>query len=438
MPTILATAALFLLFTDALNIDLSLLPGLSAKNLLIYLIAVLLGLRMVMNRESIMAAGSLQGAFIVQIVYAIITLLVGVMIIAYPRYDLVDSFIKLKGTLIDQYIFFLVFLFGVRTPTDALRVIKGLMLGALAANAVTILDAMGVIDLGLRIRADGRTGGAIGESNQYAIFILMFLPPTIALAVAARGALRLFWLGAAFVSAFALVTTASRGGFVGLAMACATGAYLYRHLISYSRIAGWGLGMLVVLVVVVALTPYGGLLAERVIGQTSSIDSFDASSGRSVIWVDLFKSMFHNPITFVTGFGWDVYWSMPFLFSPHNHYFALWFNLGLVGLFAGTYLLFSAMARARRASMHAPPPYRGQLIAFVLATVGVCAAVFFVDLYKPFYYYWMYGGVVMRLVICMNAQTATATEKSVSSPEPETRRDSYGWALPAQSGGNRT
>lgn len=41
MPTILAIAALFLLATDALDIDLSVLPGLSAKNLLIYLIAVL-------------------------------------------------------------------------------------------------------------------------------------------------------------------------------------------------------------------------------------------------------------------------------------------------------------------------------------------------------------------------------------------------------------
>jgi len=39
MPTILGLSALFLLATDALNINLSLLPGVSAKNLIIYLIA---------------------------------------------------------------------------------------------------------------------------------------------------------------------------------------------------------------------------------------------------------------------------------------------------------------------------------------------------------------------------------------------------------------
>jgi hypothetical protein len=426
MPTLLATAAFFLLATDALNLELSLLPGLSAKNLLIYFIAVLLGLRMVMGRgASLTAAGTLQVAFLVQIVYAAVTLLIAAWIIEYPRYDMLDSIYKLKGTLVDQYIFFLVFLFGVRTPDDAIRVIKGLLLGALCANAVTILDALGILNLGLRIREDGRVGGAVGESNQYAAFILIFLPATIAAAVASRGVQRLFWLGAAFVGAFALVMTASRGGFVGLALACVAGAYLYRHLISFSRAAAWGLGMLVVLVIVVAISPYGGLLAERMIGQTSATDAFEASSGRNEIWANLLITMFQHPVTFVTGFGWDVYWSMPFMFSPHNHYLAQWFNLGLVGLFAGTYLLFSAIARARRASAIAPPPYRGQLIAFVLGGVGVCTAVFFVDLYKPWYYFWMYGGVMMRLIICMNEETSRVTEQALAAPAP---RDLYGWA----------
>jgi hypothetical protein len=436
MPTILATAAIFLLATEALNLELSILPGLSAKNLLIYLIAVTLALRMVVGRGmKVTAAGPLQMSFIAQIVYAVITLLVGTLIIHYPRYDFMDSFIKLKGTLIDQYVFFLVFLFGVRTPDDALKVIKGLLLGALFVNAVTILDALGVIQVGLRIRDDGRVGGAMGESNQYAAFILIFLPATIAAAVATSGVRRLFWLGGAFVGAFALVMTASRGGFMGLAMTCAVGAYLYRHLISYSRVAGWAMGGLVLLVVVVALSPYGGLLAERMIGQSSATDPFEASSGRSQIWVDLLASMFEHPITFITGYGWDVYWSKAFMFSPHNHYLALWYNLGLVGLFAGCYLLFSAIARARRASVNAPKPYRGQLIAFALGGVGVCTAIFFVDLYSPFYYFWMYGGVVMRLIICLKENPVHE-----AGVEPVTRlaakpRDPYGWAQPAQSTG---
>jgi O-antigen ligase len=430
MPTILAIAALFLLATDALNLELSVMPGLSAKNLLIYFIAVLLILRLIVGRDSVMAAGRMQAAFLVQILYAGMTLLVGAMILEYPRYDLVSNAIALKSGLIDHYIFFLVFLFGVRSPDDAIKVIKVLLLGALFANVLTILDAAGLVNIGFKIREDGRTTGAIGESNQYGAFLVLFLPAYIAAAVAARGAQRLFWLGATFVAAFALVMTASRGGFVGLAMACAVGAYLYRHLISYSRVTGWALGAMVIMVVLVAISPYGGLLAERMIGQTGSIDVSDASSGRSDIWTGALAVMFQHPITFLTGYGWNVYASMPFLFSPHNHYLALWFNLGLVGLLCGTFLLFTAIGRARRASVIAKPPYRGQLIAFVLGTVGLCAAVFFVDLHKPWYYFWMYGGLVMRLALCVNELPAPVPEKAALPRQAIAKRDPYGWAQP--------
>jgi O-antigen ligase len=436
MPTILGIAALFLLATDALNLDLSLLPGLSAKNLLIYCIAVALALRMVVGRQSVTAMGQMQGAFIVMIAYAIVTWLVAALLIQYPYYNLVASGIKLKSGLIDHYIFFLVFLFGVRTADDAMKVIKGLLLGSVLANVVTVLDATGVMSLGFRIRDDGRTSGAIGESNQYAAFIVLFLPATVAAAVAAHGLRRLFWFGAALVGAMTLVMTASRGGFVGLAMCCAVGAYLYRHLVSYSRISGWVFGSLILLVLVVSFSQYGNLLAERM-GGTGSIDASTASSGRSYIWATALATMFAHPITFITGFGWDVYWSMPFQFSPHNHYLALWFNLGLIGLVCGTYLLFTAIGRARRASLRAAPPLRGQLIAFVLGTVGVVTAVFFVDLHTPWYYFWIYAGLVMRLVLCVERSPVkvTAPEKVADQPRarrPRQRRDAYGWASPEE------
>jgi O-antigen ligase len=426
MPTILGLAALFLLATDALNMDLSLMPGVSAKNLIIYLIAVVLALRMVVSRGSIMAAGQMQGAFIVQIGYAIVTWLVAAMLIQYPYYDLVGSGIRLKSGLIDNYIFFLVFLFGVQTSEDALKVIKGLLFGALLANVVTILDAAGIISLGFRIRDDGRTAGAIGESNQYAAFIVLFLPATIAAAVATHGFRRLFWFGATLVGCMTLVMTASRGGFVALAMMCAVGAYLYRHLISYGRISGWVFGSLILLVLIVSFSHYGNLLAERMIG-TGSIDASTSSSGRSDIWAGALAVMFQHPISFITGFGWDAYSVMPFQYSPHNHYLALWFNLGLVGLFFGCYLLFSAIGRARRASLHAAPPMRGQLIAFVLGAVGVATAVFFVDLHKPWFYFWMYAGAVMRMVLCVEKSPVTETTVPLLK-RPVVRRDPYGWA----------
>jgi len=407
--------------------DLTITTGLSAKNFIIYLIAMFLALRMVIARTSLVAAGPMQVAFLTQIVYAIFTWLIAGLVINYQGYDFIDSGIKLKSGLIDYYIFFLVFLFGVRTAEEGITVIKWILLGAVFANVATILDASGIINLGFQERIDGRTQGALGESNQYAAYIILFIPAMIAAAVASRGLMRLAWLGGALISAIAMVMTASRGGLVGAAVAIAVGAYLYRHLVSYSRIAGWVLASLVLFVVVLSFSKYGGLLTERVFGQTGDIDAVEASSGRTEIWANLFMTMYHVPITFITGFGWDVYWSFAFRFSPHNHYFAQWFNLGLVGLFASAYLLFSAIGRARRASLEADPAVRRQLIAFVIGATGLCAAVFFVELHEPWDYFWMYTGVVMRLALCVQERTVAVPVRDVRPIRRALPRDAYGW-----------
>jgi hypothetical protein len=388
---------------------------------------------MVIARTSVTAAGQMQAAFLVQIFYAIITWLVAALIIKYHNYDPVQSGIQLKSGLIDYYIFFLVFLFGVRNAEDGMAVIKWMLFGAIFANLATICDSFGILDLGYKERIDGRTQGAIGESNQYAAYIVLFLPGIVAMAVASRGLKRLAWLGGALASCIALAMTASRGGIAGAVLGCVIGAYMYRHLVSYSRVAGWVLGPLVLLVVVLSFSQYGGLLTERIFGQTSNIDATEATSGRTEIWLTLFGKMVEKPVSFITGYGWDTYGSFAFHFAPHNHYFALWFNLGLLGLFTGCYLLFSAIARARRASLVAEPGVRRQLIAFVIGGISVCGAVFFVELHDPWIFFWMYAGTVIRLAMSV----APATEPGlapVAVPGRRQRlraavaRDAYGWA----------
>jgi hypothetical protein len=425
MPTFLGLTALFLLATEVLQWDLTITAGLSAKNAVMYIMMSFLALRMIVARTNVFVAQSMHAAWLLMIGYAIVSWLIASMVIKYPRYDLFDNLIQLKSSLIDFYIFFLVFLYAVRTGDDCLKVIKGLLLGAVFANAATILDYVGAIDLGLRIRPDGRAQGALGESNQYAAFIFLFIPGMIAAAVAASGVRRFFWLGCTFVSCAALVMTGSRGGFVGVLVACGVGLYFYRHLISFGRVTPWAVSVLAVFILVMATTQYGSVLTERVVGH-ASIDANEASSGRTEIWSDLITVMMSQPATFFTGFGFNVYSSMPFNFAPHNHYLALWFNLGLIGLACGIALLFGAIRRARIASFQAAPPLRGQLIAFVLGATGLATAIFFVDLHKPWMFYWMYTGIAMRLAISVQETPATVPE-AARVPTRVAPRDPFGW-----------
>ena len=170
-----------------------------------------------------------------------------------------------------------------------MKVIKWLLLGAVFAHLARFSTPPASSTSASACAIDGRTQGAIGESNQYAAYIVLFMPGMIAAAVASRGFRRL--------PGSAGLVVLHRAGHDGVArwhrravLACAIGAYLYRHLISYSRIAGWVFGSLV------AAGPRPELLAVRRPADRThfradrQIDATEASSGRSEIWADLFAT----------------------------------------------------------------------------------------------------------------------------------------------------
>ena len=393
MPTILGFAALFLLATDALNMDLSLLPGVSAKNLIIYLIAVVLALRMVVSRGSIMAAGPDAGR------------------VHHPdrlRHRHRGSSPRCSSSI--------------RTTTwsraasssrpgsstttsssscscsacrpteDGLKVIKGLLFGALLANIITILDAAGIISLGFRIREDGRTAGAIGESNQYAAFIILFLPATIAAAVAARGfaAAVLVWRHAGRLhdaghDRIARWLRRPRHDVRGGRLSIPPSHFLQPHRRLGVRLADpAGADRVVLAIRQPARRTHDrdvGLhrRQHRVFGTQrhlggprsppcSRIRSPSSPASDGMRTRTCRSSSRRTTTTSRCGStsAWSACSAAPICCSRRS------------------------VARAARAC--APRRrLRGQLIAFVLGTVGVCTAVFFVDLHKPWFYFWMYA-----------------------------------------------
>ncbi len=195
-----------------------------------------------------------------------------------------------------------------------------LLLAALFANAMTVADVTGFIDLGFEERESGRIEGALGEPNQYGAFIILFVPGMVAAMMLARGVWRAFWLGAVMVSVVSLLMTVSRGAFLGLLVAGMWGAWLYRHRLSVGTVGAWILAATILVTVAVILSQYSALLGERLFAQSGSIDLGEVSSGRDDIWTGAIVRMLESPLTFLTGFGWDVYWTMPFRYSPHNYY----------------------------------------------------------------------------------------------------------------------
>ncbi|MGO9327227.1 MAG: O-antigen ligase family protein [Steroidobacteraceae bacterium] len=406
---------LMLVFCNIFSLELSLAPGLSAKNAVLYIAASFIAFRLVVSRNFHLEMGQFVAVFISLVAYAVATWLVAGLFIEYKGYSLLNSGILLKSDLVDPLIFFLTFLYGARSSQDAIMILKVILIGGVLMHLATLGDAFNIYSVGDFMGEGGRMAGPIGEPNGYGDFIAMFLPPLCAAIATSRGLARLWWVVATALSVAALLTTASRAAFIAVLLSSALGAYLLRRYLPAEKILPWlakaaFVGFIVVFAVSVE---FGELLYSRIVGQSQTISAATLSSGRTEFWSDLINLMMAHPLTLLTGFGWDSYSTMGFYFAAHNYYLALWFNLGLPGLILGITPFFIVIRTAWRAIDQANSAYQPYLIAFIFTVLATLIAVFFGEIFGPWQYFWSYAGLAMRLAI-----DATRKPAPISSSNP--------------------
>jgi len=434
MRFLLSAVIVFVAISDIFDWQLSLAPGLSAKNALLYTLAAALAFKLTVGGAFRFELRGLHVAFAVLVVYSILSMLAAAFVVDYPRYKIVASAINLKSRLVDQAIFFLVFFYALKESRNAYSVLKVMLVAVVFANIVAVLDAWGFVQIGeLEERADGRMQGVMGESNQYAAFVTSFLPALTAAVMWSRGTRKLLWFIGLFISTGAMIMAVSRGAFVAVIVAGIWGAILLRHRVSAEKVFTIAGAFAIVCVVALAILSvrYGDLLYQRVFGDSGSSDLVGASSGRTEIWTTAIAAMVAKPITLLTGFGWDVYWTMPFRYSPHNHYLSLWFNLGVVGLVCGVAVLAIVVKEARAGvDREQLPEYQAATAAFMFGALAISVATFFVDLYTPWLWFWAYAGLVMRMVV--NAKDTERDAYNARERAAASEASAYGWVARPQ------
>ncbi len=196
---------------------------------------------------------------------------------------------------------------------------------------------------------------------------------------------------------------------------------MFRRLIPPGRIATWILALVVLTVVGAAVMSIvnprsAASIADRVLG-IGTMGMSEASSGRTDIWMQAINEMMAYPVSLITGFGWNVYSTMPTVFAMHNTYLDQWFNLGLLGVGVYVFIIYLTVKTAKQAAEAASPPLRGELIAYVFGMLGLAVSVFFGNLYTSKPYIWMYVGLTMRGAMFV-FDKVTATERALAPPAP--------------------
>jgi hypothetical protein len=414
-----------LITSDFLGHNPGLGPGLSVKNGMLYVIAMAIMFRMTLAGNFKLRLPGLHMAWGMWIGYAIMTFFAAWLVIHYRSYDALQSAIALKSDIIDSAIFCFAVFYGVQDERDFRTVLTALMAAIGISSVLTLTDLVGLTSLGTKLGESGaeadRVFGAFGHANETGALLALTLPGVIAMTFPTRGFWRLFWIGSSVATAAVFILTVSRGAYVGVAVGYPIAVLMFRHLIPPGRIAMWILACITLAVVGAAamsiVDPRAtAAIADRVFG-IGSMGMSEASSGRTDIWMQALNEMMASPVTLITGFGWNVYSTMPTIFAMHNTYLDQWFNLGLLGVWAYVFITYLTIRTAKEAAELTATPLRVDLVAYVIGMLGLAVTVFFGNLYTSKPYIWMYVGLTMRGAMFV-FDKVHATERAAAPPVP--------------------
>jgi O-antigen ligase len=372
--------------------------GLSASNLLLYALILSILARAVLTNTAIqIPLLAMHVAFGALVAYATLSWALNSMF--DPTYPSFKGLMTLKNEMVDNFLFFLVFFFGVNNYEEA----KKLFLFALHLIAImtvlTVVDGNPLFDLGiLEIDSGGRVQGPIGSPNQYGAFMAFFVPIFAAMAMGSKGIAKLAWWPV-FLCGFALViATGSRGAFVAVIVAVIVGIKFISPFFDRRNIRKVGVQIAILLSLIAVTVAMTNLdLVQRRVEQSTAADMDRMSSGRSAIWKATVLVQAENPFTFVYGNGWNSHEHSGIWKSAHNMYLLFLYELGIVGLSLFLVLLAMVVRQIRMLLMRTEGKERILMSGVAFGFFGVIVAIIFLDLYSPWFYIWSFLAMSLRI-----------------------------------------
>jgi len=136
--------------SDISGNDMSLGPGLSPKNAVLYVIALAMFFRMALSGDRRQRLPMLQAAFGVWLVYATLSYATCCLIVHWTSYNVKESGMLLKSQLYDMALFCFTVFYGVRDEADFKVLVKVLVAAIGLSSILTLTDVIGLTHFGAR------------------------------------------------------------------------------------------------------------------------------------------------------------------------------------------------------------------------------------------------------------------------------------------------
>ena len=372
--------------------------GLSATNLLLYgLIFAILARAVLTNTDIQIPLLGIHVAFGLFVSYAVLSWILNSLF--DPTYRVLTGLMALKNEMTDNMLYLIVFFFGVNNYDEAKKIFLFALRLVAIMSLLTVVDWFAIVDLGVMEQdMDGRVRGPIGESNQYGAFMVFFVPLFAAMAFGSRGVARIFWWFIFLCGFGLLISTGSRGAYVGVLVGIMAGLKFISPYFDKRKLKRTSLqvgAVLLVIAIGIAVTNID-LVTER-FEQSTSTNVDELSSGRTTIWWATLMVQAEEPFTFIYGNGWNSHEHSGIWRSAHNTYLLILYELGIVGLILFFLLLASVIKQVRVLVMRTEGKEQILMSGVAFGLFGVIATITFVDLYSPWFYIWSFLAMSLRI-----------------------------------------
>lgn len=331
--------------------------------------------------------------------------------------NLIDEVVYFKGW-VTPFIIFLIVFNVIEDKRSCKFALIGLILLLAATLFSTVLVGYDWVQLhSVGIFKGGRIAG-LGDPNQYACYLSLFLPLAIGLILFIPSRfVRIFGAILTLVTVIGIILAASRGGVLALLIGLTVYFIIICRWKSPHMIAG--VSLLSICFAVVAFFMAPSELRETAIDRmdpTISRDLYEYTSGRTEIFHNGFMLFLESPIY---GHGQNTFGllnnkRLGMKLSSHNDYLKVLVEQGLMGLIVFCCLFYKVFVCVVRIATKAKNPldkciYAGYAAGFFVYLAGMMS----VNMYEPQPIFWFYTAVVYKYSLLSHYLESTAGERSL-------------------------
>lgn len=383
----------------SLGVHISDIPGFSLKNIVIYILITASFLVNFALGKPLIGRNSVNMPIVLFVLYCLASLVATAMLKVVPGYSMYGEFIFFKNYM-DPYILFIITYSILHDEQSIKNLLAALVAVMVVFVAITILSSFNILSVG-RVTIDerwGRTSGAFAEANQFAAYLVTFIPLLGAFIISSTSKLvRIALVTALLMVLYVLLLSGSRGGLVALLVA--VGVYYLLHsrqalmksLMNLTMVYVAGLFVLALVFLALPEQTTEGLML-KLSGRFTDVTETDYSSGRFGTWMLALELFLQSPLV---GTGWRTF--VPLIgWNSHNDYILFLVTTGVIGF----YLFVLINVRILRSALRLrrlDPMHRHFFNAFISGFSAFMVAMFFVNIYSPMFFVLIYAAAILKL-----------------------------------------